>query len=95
MSNVSLYGNWTGSFVVNQTNVSGINNTDYIFTVNLTSYSDGPYTWMIQAKDNATNIQNSSIRTFTIDTTEPNIAITTPANNTNTSNTGLNVNFTV
>ena len=30
--NVSLYGNWTGSWLLNETNSSGINDTDYIFT---------------------------------------------------------------
>lgn len=71
LSNVSLWGNWTGTFQVNETNSSGLNNSDYIFTKNLSSYGDGIYTWMIQAEDNETNVQNSSIRTFTIDTTAP------------------------
>jgi len=93
-SNVSLYANWTGSLALNQTNSSGINNTDYIFTANLTGYNDGSYTWMIQAEDNATNVENSSIRTFTLDTTSPNITITT-SNNLNTTNTNLDVNYTV
>ncbi len=95
LSNVSLYGNWSASgWHLNETNTSGINGT-YIFEKNLTAYGDGSYIWMIQAKDNATNIQNSSVRTFTIDTTIPNINIVSPANNTNSTNNNLNVNYTV
>jgi len=95
LTNVSLWGNWTGSFIVNQSNASGENNTDYIFTVDLTGYDDGYYIWMIEARDNNTNVINSSIRTFTLDTKGPAIAIVSPNNNTNTTNTELDVNFTV
>jgi hypothetical protein len=94
LSNVSLWGNWTGTWHLNETNSSGINNTNYIFTKNLTSYGDGSYIWMIQAEDNETNIQNSSIRTFIIDTTGPSITIVSPTNGTNSSDTGLDVNYT-
>ena len=95
LTNVSLWGNWTGTWKINQTNSSGINNTNYIFTVDLTGYLDGSYTWMIRAEDNATNSVNSSIRTFMLDTTKPQISIVYPANNTNSSNGNLNVNYTV
>jgi hypothetical protein len=93
LSNVSLWGNWSG-WHLNETNASGINAT-YIFTKDLTAYGDGTYTWQIEAKDNATNIQNSSIRIFTIDTTSPNINITSPINNTNSTDNTLDVNYTI
>ncbi len=71
LSNVTLWGNWTGTFQINETNSSGLNATNYIFTKDLTAFGDGVYSWQIQAEDNETNVQNSSIRTFTIDTTPP------------------------
>jgi len=71
VTNVSLWGDWTGSFIINETNLSGIDDSDYIFTKDLTTYGDGTYTWQIQATDNETNVQNSSIISFTIDTTPP------------------------
>ena len=32
LTNVTLYGNWTGTWQANETNSSGINDTDYLFT---------------------------------------------------------------
>ena len=87
ITNVSLWGNWTGTFHLNETNITGVDNAFYIFTKNLTSYGDGVYTWMIEATDNATNIQNSSIRTFRIDTTPP--IFTNLTNQTATINTSF------
>ncbi len=80
LTNVNLYGNWSGSLVLNETNSSGINNTDYIFTKNLTSYGDGVYTWLIEARDETNNSINSSLRTFRIDTTSPIIKLSSPTN---------------
>lgn len=79
LTNVSLYGNWSG-WHTNETNSSGINNTNYIFTKNLTAYGDGVYQWLIEAYDATNNSINSSIRTFRIDTTYPIVSLTTPAN---------------
>ncbi len=95
VTNVSLWGDWTGSFILNETNTSGIDEVDYIFIKDLTSYGDGVYTWRIEATDNETNVQNSSIRTFTIDTTPPSLSIVSPSNNGNSSDTGLDINYTV
>jgi hypothetical protein len=95
LSNVSLWGNWSASgWHLNETNTSGINAT-YIFIKDLTAYGDGTYTWMIEAKDNSTNIQNSSVRTFTIDTTAPDLNIITPSNNTNSTDNTLDINYTL
>ena len=80
LSNLSLWGNWTGTWHLNETNSSGVNGT-YVFAKNLSSFGDGMYKWMVQAEDNVTNKENSSIRTFTLDTTAPNISseIKTPS----------------
>ena len=48
----------------------------------------------VYVNDSANNV-NSSFVSFFVDNVNPNIAITYPTNNTNTSNTQLNVNYTV
>ncbi len=93
VTNVSLWGSWNGGLHLNFTNSTGKNNTDYLFTVNLEGNSDGTYSWMIQAMDNATNYVNTTTRTFTLDTTKPAIQIVYPLNNTNSTNNNLNVNY--
>ncbi len=65
LTNVSLYGNWSG-WHLNETNSSGVNNTDYIFTKDLATYGDGTFSWFIRAYDNNTNYADSGNRTFTI-----------------------------
>ena len=76
--NVSLYGSWDG-WHLNETDSSGINDTEYVFTKNLTGYGDGDYTWQIGAYDNETNYQLSAVRMFTIDTANPSIELLSPA----------------
>jgi hypothetical protein len=95
VSSVSLWGNWTGTWQINETNSSGINGT-YIFTKDLLAFGDGTYKWMIQAEDNATNKENSTIRTFMIDATAPNIAseVKTPSIVYTNNNSILNATIT-
>ena len=76
LTNVSLYGNWSGGWHVNQTNSSGINNTDYIFKANLT---EGEWLFGIRACD-ATNNCRGTNGTFRIDITYPIVALVSPAN---------------
>lgn len=93
LTNVSLYGNWSGLHL-NQSNSSlGKNNTYYIFTKNLTSYGDGSYSWLIQASDANNNSANSSERIFRIDTMYPVINLVTPINDSTWSSSQL-VTFT-
>ncbi len=81
VTNVSLYGNWTGSFVINQTNSSGYNTSmSYLFNVNLSGYSDGYYIWEIKACDNSSLCTISENRTFSIDTAYPIINLISPSN---------------
>ena len=70
IENVTLYGNWAGSWAANETNSSsGLNNTPVIFTKTIT---DGNYKWNCYACDNSSNCAfAASNKTFTIDTTEP------------------------
>jgi hypothetical protein len=41
LTNVSLWGDWGGGWHLNETNSSGLNNTDYIFTKDLSADGDG------------------------------------------------------
>jgi hypothetical protein len=94
LSNVSLWGNWSG-WHLNETNSSGLNATDYIFTKSLSGYSNGYYAWKIQAEDNETNVLNSSTRVLTLDTLAPNVTINSPTNTSyNTSAITFNITVT-
>ena len=68
---VILYGNFSGSWAINSTNSSGINNTDYNFTLSL---ADGAYLWAYWANDTSGNGTFSANRTVNIDSTVPLIA---------------------
>jgi subtilisin family serine protease len=69
ITNVTLYGNWSGGWHANQTNSSGINNSNYIFNKNI---SDGKYLWNCKACDNSSNcaFANSNF-SLTVDTKPP------------------------
>ena len=71
LQDVKLYIN----DVLNQTNASGINNSNYIFDLSL---SDGSYTIYGIATDNESQTTNSSEIFIFIDTIEPVINITSP-----------------
>jgi hypothetical protein len=49
---------------INETNSTGLNNTDYLF--NVTNLAVGSYTWTCQATDNSSQEYNASTRSFTI-----------------------------
>ncbi len=61
ISNVSLYINNT----INQTNTSGVNNSNYIFDVN---FGFNNYVWLYEACDNVSLCTNSSTRSLDIST---------------------------
>jgi len=69
--NVSLFVN----NVLNQTNSSGINNTNYIFDLSL---SDGIYNIKGSATDNESQTTNSSTIIIFIDTIDPAVSISAP-----------------
>lgn len=71
ITNVSLYGNFTGAWEANQTNTSGDNDTEYSFSLVL---EDGIYIWNIEMCDNETTCSfTAENRTLTIDSQEPQI----------------------
>lgn len=89
--NVSLYLDG----ILNETNTSGINDTDYLFTETI---ADGEHNWTIESC-NDDGCTTSDTRTFTIDTTPPTVNITSPYPENYTYdyhklNTNLTINFT-
>jgi hypothetical protein len=75
LTNVSLYVNG----ILNQTNSSGLNATDYFFDLVL---GDGTFNILGQASDNESLTTNSSGITITIDSISPLVNITNPLNGT-------------
>ncbi|KKM84585.1 hypothetical protein LCGC14_1297630, partial [marine sediment metagenome] len=65
---VILYGNYSGDWEINSTNSSGLNNTNYNFTLGL---ADGAYLWAYWANDTVGNGTFSANRTVNIDSTVP------------------------
>lgn len=72
VSEVNLFING----LLNNTNTSLVNGT-YIYNLD---FIDGNHNWSIGATDDEDNIANSSVRTFTIDTT-PGVILVFPSNN--------------
>ena len=77
--------------VLNETNSSGIDNTDYLFTKIL---SEGKHNWTYEACS-ALGCTNATTRTFTIDTEAPHLNITSPNEtfNFHEINTNLSLNW--
>ncbi|KKN09003.1 hypothetical protein LCGC14_1050960 [marine sediment metagenome] len=91
---VILYGDFSGSWAINTTNSSGLNNTDYNVTLGLT---DGTHTWAYWSNDTTGNSGFTANRTLMIDTTTPYIAFNaaTEANATVKSQDWVYANVTV
>jgi hypothetical protein len=94
--NVSLYGNWTGSWLLNDTNSTPVNATPVIFSKTITS--NGYHAWNCYACDNKTTAQCSfatANRTFTVDATNPTVVSLDAPENNSVVNSGLvDFNFT-
>lgn len=76
ITNVSLYIDG----VINETNSSGLNNTNYIFTKTLDWNTD--YNWTCTGYDNASQQGTTETRTLRIDNDAPIVTLNSPANNT-------------
>lgn len=78
LANISLFGNFTGTFKFNQSvNINGSSNSTN-FTLNL---SEGQYIWNGLASDDLGNINFSQFNyTIKVDNTKPSISINSPAN---------------
>ena len=69
--------------------------TDKTRAINFTSLSDNTYKFNVTVFDVVSKSNTTYTRNVTIDSINPSIVITTPSNNTNTTNTGIDVNYTV
>ena len=92
LKNASLWGNWTGTWHLNQTNVTAITSGN-IFTF-MQNITNGFFKFNFQVYD-TTNVEGwgGSNFSFGIDTINPNINLTEPRNITYTT-TALQINFT-
>ncbi len=88
ITNVSLIIN----DAYNETNTSGINNSNYTFIKTL---EDGDYIWTYEACDNASQCTNGTARSFSIDTTNPAVIMLAPPTivNYHRINTNLSINW--
>ncbi|MBS3064411.1 MAG: hypothetical protein J4472_01235, partial [DPANN group archaeon] len=95
LSNITLYGNFTGSFIANKTNSATSTSNSTNFSLSLT---DGTYSWncLAVSSDNLRSTFASSNFTFTLDTALPNGTLLLPTNNTysNVSSNNLTANLT-
>ncbi|MBI3623061.1 hypothetical protein HY212_03200 [Candidatus Pacearchaeota archaeon] len=93
---LALYGNWSGSWIANQTNATPLNNSWWNVTV--ASISDGKYVWAAWGNDTVGNSAfTSANRTFIVDTTAPTITLPAYTNATQKQNTAtltLNISAT-
>lgn len=65
---MKLWGNWSGSWAVNHSNASIVNNTFSNISLYL---SDGSYVWGVFVNDTANNTDWSANRTLVVDTVDP------------------------
>lgn len=77
---------------LNQSNASVLNSTATSFT--LSGMASGIYGWNIFCTDLASNTGTSGANTLTVDSIPPAIALNSPANRTNTTNTNPTFNWT-
>jgi hypothetical protein len=79
--NVSLYGNWSTGWHLNQTNSSGLNDVNYTFVKNL---SDGFYEWNCYSCDLAGNCDFDPFEHYlSVDTASPLVNLIYPQENFN------------
>lgn len=75
LDSCELWGDFNGSFGLNQTNTNPINNSINTFYLNL---SDLEYLWNIRCNDSVGNSAFNGNKTFYIDTINPEISISEP-----------------
>lgn len=94
--NISLFGNFTGTWLLNQTNSSVVNNSNTYFTNIL---PNGAYKWNYYACDNSSNCafatSNYTLNVSVLgDGTIPTIALNLPIDAYNTTSTSIILNCT-
>lgn len=96
LSNISLYGNWTGSWQRNETkSISGdVNSTTFTKTIPITPNSISSFSWNCEVQDDGGNSDFFDTNcTFTIDPTPPLITINSPVGFVNDVTPIIDVNF--
>jgi hypothetical protein len=94
-TNCTLYGNFSGNWVTNETITTIVNASVNNITI---IPGDGTYIWNVLCYDDASTIQSDWYDynyTVNVDTTKPNIVLNAPSINTNTTNNWVLFNFTV
>src|SRR3989344_3551273 len=86
-----LWGNFTGSFIMNKTNSTLISGQQSSFSLNLL---DGNYIWNIMCNDTQGNSAFNGNRSLNIDTTSPSVTISEPTG-TKTSIIGIPLTFSI
>jgi len=94
LANLSLYitDYHDSNFSLNQTSISGGTSNSTTWVLEL---SEGNYTWGCLIYDSDGNLDWGENRTMSHDTTSPTVTITTPTNNTFTTDTTLDINYTL
>ena len=93
LTNVTLYADFNGTMIANETNSSGLNGT-YIFTKNISDKNDGMYNWYIYACDGDSNCQTSG-RSFYLDRAYPIVNSISPASGSTSSSTSVTFSYNV
>jgi len=91
-SDTNLTCNLTVDGAVNASNIASLNSTPTNYTV--TGFNDGIHYWNVTCINDANGIGISETRSFTIDTTEPAIALNFPPDSYSTQQTDINFSWT-
>lgn len=89
LESCSLYGNFSGSFGINQTDILVISNIVNQFNLTL---NEGSYSWSVFCNDTLSNSASSNNQTFIIDSTIPSLTLSDPAG-TYSSRIGIPLDF--
>ncbi|NOQ38301.1 hypothetical protein GQ472_05415, partial [archaeon] len=92
----SLLCNLTINGTVNQSSIASTSGQYTNYTIS--GFNDGTYNWNISCWDNASNLNTSLTRNFTVGATYQQINFTeppTPANDTTTTNTSIEINVSI
>ena len=86
-----LWGNFTGSYELNQTETSPVNGGENNFSLNL---GDGAYLWNIKCVDDVGSFAFNGNQSFYVDTLAPSLTLTQPTG-TKSSRTAIPLDFDV
>lgn len=91
LKSCELWGDFTGTFMLNQTDTNPTSGSENTFVLTL---PDGIYKWNIRCNDSIGNSATSGNKTFYIDTINPSLSITEPTG-TKKTRTGIPLIFSV